>query len=368
MKTSRVANTITLTANIAAMQRIADGAGVRLRPHAKTHKCVEIARRQVAAGAVGLTVAKPAEAAVFIRAGIRSVKLCYPMIEAGTIRQVLSLAREHGAELIFVIDSALGLQVLDGIATGFGAVVPVYLEVDVGLHRCGVAPDGPALVNLAGQAAASPNLDFLGLTAHAGHAYAATDRDAAARIAEEERLTMLAAKQRLAEYGIAAWEICVGSTPSIWAQRDFTGITEIKPGNYVFNDLTQLSIGVVGWDQLALTIAATVVSANDTYLIIDTGSKTLTSDLGPHGNNSITGHGRAFTLDEIPGEHPGRTITKLSEEHGWIAHNGKPLPLGTHLVIYPNHSCPVVNLTDRISVTENGEEIAQWPIDARGCS
>ena len=78
--------------------------------------------------------------------------------------------------------------------------------------------------------------------------------------------------------------------------------------------------------------------------------------------------GRAFTLDETPGEHPGRTITKLSEEHGWIAHNGKPLPLGTRLVIYPNHSCPVVNLTDRISVTENGTEIAQWPIDARGCS
>ena len=361
-------NILTLSANIAAMQRIADGAGVRLRPHAKTHKCVEIARRQVAVGAVGLTVAKPAEAAVFIRAGIRSVKLCYPMIEAEAIRQVLSLAREHGAELIFVIDSALGLQVLDGIAAGFGAVVPVYLEVDVGLHRCGVAPDGPALVNLAGQAAASPNLDFLGLTAHAGHAYAATDRDAAARIAEEERLTMLAAKQRLAENGIAAREICVGSTPSIWAQRDFTGITEIKPGNYVFNDLTQLGIGVVGWDQLALTIAATVVSANDTYLIIDAGSKTLTSDLGPHGNNSITGHGRAFTLDEIPGEHPGRTITKLSEEHGWIAHDSNPLPLCTRLVIYPNHSCPVVNLTDRISVTENGTEIAQWPIDARGCS
>jgi len=355
-----------LTANINAMQAIADRAGVRLRPHAKTHKSVAIARQQMDAGAVGLTVAKPGEAMVFLEAGIPSIKICYPIIEPGPMRDVLRLSRDKGAEIIGAVDSVEGMTALGAVAAEFSIKLPVYLEIDVGLHRCGVAPNGEALVALGKAIDGSPHLTLLGLSAHAGHAYGAASKEAAAKIAEEERQMMLAAKARLEAQGITVAEISVGSTPSLWAQQDFTGITEIKPGNYVFNDLTQLGIGVVGWDQLALTVESRVVSVNETYMIIDAGSKTLTSDLGPHGNQSITGHGRAFTRDEAPGQHEGRVVTKLSEEHGWIAHGGQPLPIGTRLTIYPNHSCPVVNLADTKHIQHPDGTTEQWPVDARG--
>ncbi|MBV6631612.1 MAG: alanine racemase [Alphaproteobacteria bacterium] len=356
-----------LDRNIADMQAIADSAGVRLRPHAKTHKSVEIARRQMAAGAVGLTVAKPAEAIVFLEAGIPSIKLCYPVIEEEPLDAVLAAAKKHQAEVIFVVDSDQGIDALMKVSAAHGVELPVYVEVDVGLRRCGVAPSSLALVELAGRVAAAPSLTFVGLTAHAGHAYGVTGADQAAGVAEAERQAMLKAKARLEALGMPVPEICVGSTPSLWAQQDFTGITEIKPGNYVLNDLTQLTIGVVDWERLALSVAATVVSANDTYLIIDAGSKVLTSDLGPHGNQSISGHGQAYTADQQPGRDTGLTVTKLSEEHGWIAHEGNPLPIGTRLTVFPNHACPVVNLVDRLAIEADGDIAEHWTVDARGC-
>ena len=355
-----------LTANIKAMQAIADKAGVRMRPHAKTHKSVAIAEQQMAAGAVGLTVAKPAEALVFIEAGIPSVKICFPIIQPGPMRQVLAAAREYDAEVICVIDSEPGLEALAALATEINTTIPVYIEIDAGLERCGVRAESDALLNLGKAIDATANLQFLGLTSHAGHAYVKTSMADAAAVAEQERLTMLQAKERLEAAGIPTPEIAVGATPSLWAQQDFTGITEIKPGNYVFNDLTQLGIGVVEWERLALTIRAQVVSVNDTYMIIDAGSKMLSSDLGPHGNQSITGHGRAFIDGETPGQDAGREVTKLSEEHGWIAHHGAPLPIGTLLTIYPNHSCPVINLKDTKLVQRNCGSLEEWPIDARG--
>ncbi|MEO0394275.1 MAG: alanine racemase [Pseudomonadota bacterium] len=355
-----------LTANITKMQAIADNAGVALRPHAKTHKSVAVARQQMDAGAVGLTVSKPAEALPFMRAGIPSIKICYPVIDPDAMHPVLTLAQQHQTEIIGTIDSPEGVTALVQAAQDFDLTLPVFLEVNVGLDRCGVAADSPALLDLAAAITATPHLHLLGLTAHAGHAYGVDNRDAAARIAEQERSTMMAAKQRLADQGIAITAISVGSTPSIWAQQDFTGITEIKPGNYVFNDLTQLNIGVIDWAQIALTISATIISVNDRYMIINAGSKTLTSDLGPHGNQSITGHGLAFTADETPGQDPGRAVTKLSEEHGWIAHDGGTLPVGTALTIYPNHSCPVVNLTDHLTIHDDSGQVDIWPVDARG--
>lgn len=349
------------------MQAIADNAGVRLRPHAKTHKSVDIARQQMAAGAVGLTVAKPAEALVFIKAGIPSIKICYPVMDADLLGPVLAAAKVHETEVIFVIDSDAGIDALIAAAQAFGAVLPVYVEVDVGLKRCGVGPTSLDLVELAGRVAAAPGLTLLGITSHAGHAYGVTGPAAAAAIAEGERQTMLAAKTRLEAINIPVPEVCVGSTPSLWAQRDFTGITEIKPGNYVVNDLTQLNIGVVGWGRLALSIQTHVVSVNDTYMIVDAGSKTLTSDLGPHGNQSISGYGRAFAEGEVPGPTEGRVVTKLSEEHGWIAHHGEPLPIGTPLLIFPNHACPVINLVDKLAAIGGDGSVEYWTVDARGC-
>jgi len=353
--------------NIRDMQAIADKAGLTIRPHAKTHKCSHIAKLQLEAGAVGLTVAKPEEAIAFIKLGVPSVKICYPVISAEKIDAVLKTAQEYSADVRFVIDSEIGFNIIEEIGKCFGKKIPVYVEVDVGLNRCGLKKDNPLLVDLCERAFTSSDLAFIGLTSHAGQAYGGGSPDETAAIAEEERQILMQVKQALEERGIKVEEICVGSTPTLWAQKNFDGLSEIKPGNYVFNDLTEKNIGVVNWDRLALSVITTVVSVNDTYMIIDAGSKTMTSDMGAHGTSKVKGFGLAFLPDQRPDDETGLPIEKLSEEHGFIRHNGNKLPVGTRLRLYPNHSCPVVNLFDVIHIFENGSLKDKWPVEARGC-
>lgn len=356
-----------LNNNIQNMQEKADKAKVTLRPHAKTHKSVQIAKLQIKAGAKGLTVAKPDEAVTFIKNGISPIMLCYPIISEEKIRNLLTTAETHSAEILFVLDSIHGFTVLDRVTCQINKTVKAYIEIDTGLHRCGLQPKEKVLTELAQKITSSPHIEFIGITSHAGHAYSAKTREQAQNIAESERKTLLDVKNRLVSLKIPTTEICVGSTPTLWAQENFNGLTEIKPGNYVFNDLTQKNIGIVEWNQLALTIVTTVVSINDTYMIVDAGSKSLTSDAGAHGTQGTQGYGLAFKQNDDPDDHSGLTVEKLSEEHGWINHKGNPLPIGTRLTIYPNHACPVVNLFDEMHVFENGKYIETWPVDARGC-
>ncbi len=353
--------------NINEMQEKADKAEVILRPHAKTHKSVSIARMQIKAGAKGLTVAKPDEAITFIKNGISPIMLCYPIISEEKICTLLTIADTHAAEILFVLDSLHGFTVLDKVTGQLNKTVKAYMEIDTGLHRCGLLPEDKTLIELARRITSSKHIEFAGITSHAGHSYSAKNREQAQSIAEDERKILLNVKNRLAALKIPTKEICIGSTPTLWTQENFEGLTEIKPGNYVFNDLTQKNIGVVSWDQLALTIVTTVVSVNDTYMIVDAGSKSLTSDIGAHGTQGTQGYGLAFKQNDDPDDHSGLTVEKLSEEHGWINHKGNPLPIGTTLTIYPNHACPVINLFDEIHIFENGNYTETWPVDARGC-
>ncbi|WP_207478363.1 alanine racemase [Arenibaculum pallidiluteum] len=350
-----------LAGNIRRVQDIADRAGLRLRPHAKTHKSVAIARQQVSAGAVGVTVAKPGEAQVFVEAGIPSVLLAYPVVEPFRIDALLEAVRGQGTELLCMADRTEGAIALAAAAARHGMELPVLVKVDVGLGRLGVDPAGPAAVDLAGTIVRAPHLRFGGIMSHAGQAYAAPGRDEVAAIAEEERRTMLAVRDRLLAAGLPVPVVSVGSTPTVLAQRDFGGLTEVRPGNSVFLDGTALRLGIAAAAEVALWVLATVVGHGPRHAIVDAGSKVLSSDLGAHGSGA-PGYGWAFPV--LGG--PPLFVERLSEEHGWLRMDGAPPPVGSRVAVLPNHACPVANLTDLLTLVGGGEPPMDIPVDARG--
>lgn len=358
-------DTARLESNIARMQRKALAQGVALRPHAKTHKVTEIAGLQLVAGAVGITASKSEEAVTFIEAGVPSVTVAYPLVDRRKVARVLEAARHHDADVRFIFDSEDGLSVLADACTGWARrETPVLIKVDVGLGRCGLEESDPRIVTLAGRAAATPGLAFAGLLSHAGHAYAAGDAEGVRAIAADEAAILLRLRARLEDAGIETACLSVGSTPTVLAVDDFGGVDEVRPGNYVFMDLTQLRLGVATLDEVALTVLATVVGSRDGQAVVDAGSKVLSSDLGPHGTGS-GGYGRAWPADAPLGDGPGFAVARLSEEHGFVATGDVRLPVGTRLRIIPNHSCPVANLADRVIAFADGSSEA-WPVAARG--
>ncbi|MGH6719609.1 MAG: alanine racemase, partial [Alphaproteobacteria bacterium] len=285
-----------LAANLARVQAIAERRRVRLRPHIKTHKCLEIGRAQLRGGAIGLTCAKVGEAVVFLDDGAPSVTIAYPLVDPAKAAAAMTRARERGAEARFIADSEAGVEALATAASRVGCTVPVAVKIDVGLHRCGLAEDDPRLVPLVERIARAGSLRFHGLIAHAGHAYGAGDAQGVRRVAAEEAATLARARTRIEAAGHGVVEVSVGSTPTVLGSDSYDGITEIRPGNYVFLDLTPVRLGLVRLDDVALHILATVVSVNDDHAIVDAGSKVLSSDLGAHGSGR-GGFGLAFAED-----------------------------------------------------------------------
>lgn len=350
-----------LELNLEAMQRLAAAHGVALRPHAKTHKSIEIARRQLGHGAVGLTVATVGEALVFLKSGIGSIAISRPMVSPGGFDRLLQETAARQADLRIVVDSPRGVEIAREKATD--GALGVFIKVDVGLHRCGVDPDSAAAVDLARQIVAAPQLDFRGILSHAGQVYAVEERQAAVEIAEAERTTMLQVRDELVAAGIAVPEVSVGATPTVLAATSFEGITEIRPGNYAFLDLLPIKVGVVTHQQVSLSVLATVISKNADFFITDAGSKTLTSDTGGHGMASAQGFGVAYPCAHYLQRDKGLVVAGLSEEHGKLVRTDFDLPIGAQVRIIPNHSCPVANLAREYVVIDK-ERVDTWPVDA----
>ena len=171
---------------------------------------------------------------------------------------------------------------------------------------------------------------------------------------------------RLAAQDIAVEEVSVGSTPTVLGADSFAGVTEIRPGNYVFLDTTACRLGIADLNELSLGIVTTVVSVNERYCIVDAGSKVLSSDTGPHGTGA-GGFGLCFALGPAASSWTnGRPVVRLSEEHGFVEHGGDPIPIGARAIVFPNHSCPAVNLADRLVVLEQGRDPVFWAVAARG--
>jgi D-serine deaminase-like pyridoxal phosphate-dependent protein len=329
----------TLDRNLASAAAIVAGKAA-LHPHVKTHKSLAIATMQRDHGAVGFTVARIHEARMLLEAGLDPVTIAYPMMAFETATALLKLAGRPG-RLRFISDSEAGVAALSAAARLAGFGVEVFLKVDVGLHRCGVDPTSETALALATMIELDPHLTFAGLLSHAGHAYGATDPAAIRAVAAEELSLLAELRSRLERCGIAVPHVSIGSTPTLYANAGFEGVDEVRPGNYAFFDLTAVRLGIATRAEIALAIAARIVSVNDRYAIANVGSKTLSSDLGAHGTSATSSFGEAWT----PGADASLPVLKLSEEHAFLAHGGTPPLIGTPVLILPNHSCPVANLS-----------------------
>ena len=342
-----------LERNVSRMAESARKSGVRLRPHAKTHKIPEVGRLQLAAGASGLSLAKTGEAEVFVAAGFEDVFLAYPIVGAEKGKRLLALADR--ARLAVGVDSVEGASSLAGVFRAAGRRLDVLLKVDCGFHRVGVTP-AEALA-AARRLVEVPGLSLRGVFTHAGHGYHADTPAGVAEVARQEGEILVAVAVELRGAGLPIEEVSVGSTPTARRAMGVAGVTECRPGNYVYHDGSQVALGTCGIEDCALTVLATVVSvpAAD-RAVLDCGSKTLYTDsLRPRagGHGSILG--RESRLD------------RLSEEHGVVAVvAGETFRVGEKVRVLPNHACVVSNLHDRV-VLARGERIeGEWSVAARG--
>ncbi len=362
-------DSVRLQANIAAMADRARAAGVQLRPHAKTHKSIEIAKMQIAAGAVGICCAKLGEAEVFAEAGITDIRLPYPINPINADRVVALLSR---TTLSIIVDDTSVAQGWSDAMVAAGKTLDVLVKVDVGFHRCGINPSAADAADRVAFVASLPGLNFRGLLSHAGHAYHAASEMELAYIATREAEMMSDLAARATALGVTIAEISVGSTPTarfIDAQvRGANGQfapTEMRPGNYVFLDRTQTALGSATLDTCAMFIVATVVSrpAPD-RVILDCGAKTLALD-GARGFEPKPGHGLVILPDGTPD--PTLVIERLSEEHATVkATSPTRLKIGDRVRVLPNHSCVVTNLMDEL-ILADGEAISgRLRVDARG--
>lgn len=350
--------------NIQHISQLADAQNVKVRPHIKTHKSIEIFQLQQDAGAVGITASKTEEALTFIENGVKSVTVAYPLVVESKLDRLIAASRD--VDLRLIVDSFAGVETISRVATRHNKTVDIFLKIDVGLHRCGVTEDNPHLVELATAIDAAPGLHLIGLLSHAGHVYGAPTADDVRNSAREECHILNRVRDTLEANGLQISEVSVGSTPTVLASDTYDGITEIRPGNYAFMDRTPLRFSLIGLNQIALTVLATVVSANSDYFIIDTGSKTLSTDQGAHGITGMEGFGLAYPLNRF-GEQSGEMIiAKLSEEHGFVVRRDFDLPIGAKIRVVPNHSCVVANLADTYAVVADDKIVDAWQVAARG--
>jgi D-serine deaminase-like pyridoxal phosphate-dependent protein len=352
---------VRLMRNIDRAQALASGAGLRLRPHAKTHKSPAIAKMQIARGAVGICCAKVGEAEVFAEAGIADIRLPYPVNPANATRIVSLLDR---ARISIIVDHPNVARGWSEAMTRAGRTLEVLIKVDVGFHRCGIDPQREPL-RFIQTVASLPGLSLRGLLSHAGHGYHAVSEEELRTIAAAEAELLVDLRDRAAGSGIALDELSVGATPTLRFSAGQKGLTELRPGNYVYFDRTQLALGSAALDDCALTVLATVVTKHEGRIILDSGSKTLTNDLA-RGITKAPGYGAVLTQD-------GRaidetlTIERLSEEHATVSVSGAtPLEPGDRVRILPNHSCVVSNLVDEVRLVDGDEVIETLPVAARG--
>jgi len=347
--------------NIDRMQAAATAAGVRLRPHTKTHKSPIVARWQLERGAAGICCAKLGEAEVFAEAGMADIRIPYPLNPANAGRVIALLDRTR---LSFIVDHpAVARQWSDAMVRA-GRRVEILVKIDVGFHRCGLDPDSRDTVATIREIAALPGLEFRGLLSHAGQAYHAHSEDGLRLMAEAEVRTMSDLASWCRAKGLAVDEISLGATPPSRFSLQHEGFTEFRPGNYVYFDRTQVALGSATLDDCALTVLARVVSkpAAD-RIILDSGSKTLSND-GARGFAPAPGYGTILRDGE-----PDHTlvIERLSEEHATVKASlgTTPLEPGDLVRIIPNHSCVVSNLVDQAWLVD-GERVEPLPIAARG--
>ncbi len=343
-----------MEANLRRVQDYCSAHGIGLRPHTKTHKSIGIARRQLALGAVGLTVAKTGEAEVMLGAEPRDLLVAYPVIGDAKVRRLASVAAVLGSKgkVTVSVDSLECARRLSDAAVSAKVQLGILIEVDVGLNRVGVSPSEAVVFSQAVKAL--PGLEWRGFAFYPGHIKSQDPEKIAAlsRTVGDLRNDFIAA-------GMPPEIISGGSTPALFHSHEVEGVTEIRPGTYVFNDLNTVAGGACTLDDCAAYVLATVVSTSrPNQMIIDGGSKTFSSDKLSSGG---PGHGRIM-------EGPGALFHKMNEEHGFVdmTNAERTFQIGDKVRVIPNHICVVVNLHEYVYGARNGVVEEVWRVDARG--
>ena len=339
--------------NLDLMANAVRGGGVALRPHAKSHKCPDIAHAQLERGAIGICCQKVGEAEAFVAAGIRDVLVTNEIVGPRKTARLAALARD--AKIGVLVDDQAAIHDLAAAATAASVTLDVLVEIDVGAHRCGIAP-GEAALGLARLAARTPALSFRGLHAYHGAAQHLRTpqqrRDAIAQAVALARDT----RARIEAAGIACPVVTGAGTGTWQLERDSGVYTELQPGSYVFMD-ADYHRNALAPDQhhfeQSLFVAATVMSApSRERAIVDAGLKAFAFDSGP-------------PLVHAP---DGVEYTKASDEHGVLAvsADAEPPSIGDRIWLVPGHCDPTVNLYDWLVGVRGASVECVWPVTARG--
>ncbi|MBX7224009.1 MAG: alanine racemase [Blastocatellia bacterium] len=349
--------------NADLMHQRAQTLGVRLRPHIKTHKCVEIARLQTAGQFGGITVSTLAEAEAMLAGGFSDITYAVP-VEPGKFRRVCELARRSDVFTV-ITDSREIPEALHRAAQEAGVRIRVQLEIDTGDNRCGLDWESAEIVELANLVNRFPSLEFGGILTHAGHTYTSAAGNERLRIAAEERDRMGEIAHRIRLSGVAVPTVSVGSTPGMMAIDHLEGVTEARPGNYIFFDAFQTDMGNCPAESCALTVLAAVIhqNGNAQKVVIDAGAIALSKDRGACAVRPDCGYGRVLDLE---GNDLGLTVAAVSQEHGQIQVSNpelfEKLTVGTRVRILTNHSCLTAAQYDHYNVLESGQIVDQWKI------
>jgi D-serine deaminase-like pyridoxal phosphate-dependent protein len=350
-----VVNLQTVRSNLRKMADYASQHRLAVRPHFKTHKSLRMAKLQLEAGAIGFACAKAGEAETLGQQG-KDILLAYPALDEARTARLARLA--HDMTIRVAVDSSLAIDRLAQAARSAGSTLGILVDIDVGFHRTGVQTIDQA-AQLAGQAASTNGARLDGIMVYPGH-IGAPLAEQPARLALVQEIAHNAV-ERFRASGLSAPIVSGGSTPTGYNSHLVPALTEIRPGTYIYNDRNTLAGGYCTLDECAATIIATVVSdAVPNKVVVDAGSKTLTSDR-LNTNRESGGHGF------IPA-YPDAVITRLSEEHGEIDLTQSPQrpKLGDRIAIIPNHICPCINLQDAVWLQEDDGELHALPVDARG--
>lgn len=339
-----VVDEVAVLENINAFQTHCNYVGLKLRPHIKTHKTQRFTQLQLQAGAAGITCQKIGEAEIMADAGADDILITYNIIGAAKLQRLKALSQRI-SKLTVVVDNVVALK---GLANAFADGSPplhIMVECDTGALRCGVLTPEQAL-DLAKQIDSLPGIEFAGLMT-----YPIPDGAKAAAMFMKNTLNLLS------NAGINCPEVSTGGTPDMWTANTESVFTEYRIGTYIYNDRSLLVKGVTSEAKCAARVHATVVSRPaDNRLVIDAGSKVLTSDL----------MGMFDDYGYIVG-HPAASIKSLSEEHGVVlVPENCELAIGDIVEVIPNHVCVVSNMFNHAWLRTKDNELIQQPIDARG--
>ena len=347
-----------LARNTQAMTERVKALGVGLRPHMKTAKSADVARLALDGNFGGITVSTLTEAEYFLGHGITDITNAVCIVPA-KLDQAAALI-DRGADLKLITDNADVAKAITAHPGPRDGAFKVLAEIDCGEHRTGVLPESPDLLQIAGTLAAAEKTGFAGVLTHAGHSYACRTEDDMAAVAEEERAGAVRAAGRIAEAGIPCPTISTGSTPCVMFARDVTGVTEVRPGVYMFGDLFQAGLGTRAIGEIAISVLATVMAhgRDQNQVFIDAGGLALSKDRSTAALDDDCGYGLvcdAQTAEPIP----GLRVASVHQEHGQVTGAGPvpfdDLPVGSKVRVLPNHVCMTAAAYDAYNVIDSDE-------------